>query len=82
MLEFLIPIVSFALAASVTPGPNTIMVTASGANYGFARTNPHILGVTFGFPVMIVAVGPFGRTLPDCTMYMVVPRSPSVKMRS
>ena len=57
MFEFLLPIVSFAIAASVTPGPNTIMVTASGANFGYARTNPHMLGITFGFPLLIIAIG-------------------------
>ena len=31
-----------------TPGPNNIMVTASGVNFGFRRTLPHILGVSSG----------------------------------
>ena len=57
MIDFLVPIVSFAIAASVTPGPNTLMVTASGANFGYARSNPHMLGIAFGFPLMIIAVG-------------------------
>lgn len=57
MPEILGPLVTFAVATSVTPGPNNIMVTASGANYGFARTLPHMLGIAIGFPVMVVAVG-------------------------
>ena len=40
-----------------TPGPNNIMLLASGLNYGFRRTLPHIAGVTFGFAFMVGAVG-------------------------
>lgn len=46
----------FALAMSATPGPNNAMVAASGANFGIARTLPHILGVSIGFPVMLAAI--------------------------
>ncbi len=48
---------AFALVSSVTPGPNNLMLMASGTNFGFARTVPHMLGVAIGFTVMIVAVG-------------------------
>ena len=44
--------VDFAAAMAFTPGPNNIMVTASGVNFGFRRTLPHILGITFGFAVL------------------------------
>lgn len=47
----------FALAMSATPGPNNVMVTASGANFGFRRTIPHMVGVAAGFPVLLFAVG-------------------------
>jgi threonine/homoserine/homoserine lactone efflux protein len=47
----------FAFVTSVTPGPNNVMLTASGVNFGFRRSVPHILGITFGFPAMLVAVG-------------------------
>jgi threonine/homoserine/homoserine lactone efflux protein len=57
MSEFLIPFTLFAIAGSFTPGPNNIMLTASGANFGFRRTLPHILGICIGFPVMVLAVG-------------------------
>lgn len=50
-------IVTFAVSMSISPGPNNLMVTASGANFGFLRTIPHMLGVSFGFPVMLLAVG-------------------------
>jgi len=47
---------AFAVAMSATPGPNNAMVTASGATWGFWRTLPHMLGITVGFAVMVVAV--------------------------
>ncbi len=47
---------AFAVSMSATPGPNNTMLTASGATWGFRRTVPHLLGITVGFPVMIVLV--------------------------
>jgi threonine/homoserine/homoserine lactone efflux protein len=51
------PLVLFAAAMCLTPGPNVVMVTASAANFGFRRTLPQILGITLGFGVMILAAG-------------------------
>lgn len=47
----------FAFVSSITPGPNNMMLMASGANFGFRRTIPHMLGIGVGFTVMIVLVG-------------------------
>ena len=55
--ELLIGLVAFALVASITPGPNNLMLMASGANFGFYRTVPHMLGVGIGFSLMVVLVG-------------------------
>ena len=33
------------------------MVASSGVNFGFPATIPHILGITFGFPLMLLVVG-------------------------
>lgn len=55
--ELLTGLVLFALVSSLTPGPNNLMLMASGANYGFRRTLPHMLGVSIGFTVMVVLVG-------------------------
>lgn len=55
--ELLIALVGFAAVSSLTPGPNNLMLMASGANFGFRRTLPHMLGVGVGFTVMIVLVG-------------------------
>jgi len=55
--SILLPLISFAIAATGTPGPNNIMLTASGANFGYRRSLPHIFGILFGFPSMVLAVG-------------------------
>jgi len=47
----------FAFVISITPGPNNTMVLASGANFGFRPTIPHLLGIDLGFAIMIIAVG-------------------------
>src|SRR5258708_23739300 len=57
MHELMGPLVLFAAAMCLTPGPNVVMVTASAANFGFRRSIPHILGITFGFGFMVLAVG-------------------------
>lgn len=49
--------VQFAFVASITPGPNNLMLMASGANFGFRRTLPHMLGVGLGFIFMVGTVG-------------------------
>jgi threonine/homoserine/homoserine lactone efflux protein len=51
------PLVLFAAVMTLTPGPNVIMVTASGANFGFRRTIPQMLGITLGFGFMVMAAG-------------------------
>lgn len=53
---WLLSVLAFATSMSATPGPNNAMVTASGATYGFSRTWPHMLGVSVGFPVMLVVL--------------------------
>lgn len=57
MIELPPALAVFVLSTSITPGPNSIMLTASGATFGFRRTVPHMIGIVMGFPVMVVAVG-------------------------
>lgn len=52
-MESLIPLALFAFVSSITPGPNNIMLTSSGILFGFMRSIPHMLGITFGFGVML-----------------------------
>ena len=49
----LIPLASYAFISSITPGPNNIMLTASGITFGMRRSIPHILGIPFGFGVQL-----------------------------
>ncbi len=53
----LIALITFAFVSTVSPGPNNIMLMTSGANVGFMRTIPHMLGITFGFSLMVALVG-------------------------
>ena len=55
--ELFVALAVFALVSSITPGPNNLMLMASGINFGLRRTVPHMLGVSIGFTVMIAAIG-------------------------
>lgn len=55
--ETLIALTAFGIAAAFTPGPNNIMLAASGMNFGFTRTAPHMAGVVIGFVAMLLGVG-------------------------
>ncbi|MCI2394319.1 LysE family translocator [Aliiroseovarius sediminis] len=64
-IELLSAFVAFAFVSSITPGPNNLMLMASGANFGFRRSVPHMLGIGIGFTFMIVLVGVGLMTLFD-----------------
>ena len=55
--EIVLGLTVFALVSSLTPGPNNLMLMASGANFGFRRSIPHMLGVSLGFTLMVLLVG-------------------------
>lgn len=55
--DTLLALVLFAFATSITPGPNNMMLFASGVNFGFRRTVPHMLGIGAGFLSLLIAVG-------------------------
>ena len=55
-LDQLLAFAVFALVTSITPGPNNVMLTATGANVGIRRGLPHLFGVTIGFALMIFLV--------------------------
>lgn len=57
MLSLLPALLLFAVVGSGTPGPNNLMLLASGLNFGVRRTMPHFWGVDLGFALMIVLVG-------------------------
>jgi threonine/homoserine/homoserine lactone efflux protein len=57
MPDTLIPLALFSLAGTYTPGPNTIMLTASGQAFGFRRSIPHMLGIIVGCVTLFTAFG-------------------------
>ncbi|KND57063.1 Transporter, LysE family [Candidatus Paraburkholderia schumanniana] len=47
----------FTLVTTITPGPNNTMLLASGVNFGLKRTVPHVLGISAGMAILMIAVG-------------------------
>jgi threonine/homoserine/homoserine lactone efflux protein len=56
-LDTFLALVLFAFTTSITPGPNNMMLFASGVNFGFRRTVPHMLGIGAGFFLLLLGVG-------------------------
>ncbi|WP_027695532.1 LysE family translocator [Vibrio litoralis] len=56
-IQQLLALFTFVLVSTASPGPNNIMLMTSGANIGFLRTVPHMLGIVFGFSFMVLLVG-------------------------
>ncbi|SPF79874.1 LysE family translocator [Pseudoprimorskyibacter insulae] len=56
-LDLLLALLTFSAVTVFSPGPNNLMLMASGANYGLRRSFPHMLGIILGFPAMIMLVG-------------------------
>jgi threonine/homoserine/homoserine lactone efflux protein len=50
------PYATYSFVMSITPGPNNVMLTASGANFGFRRTVPHMIGISAGCAIQLIAV--------------------------
>jgi len=49
------PFMTYAFVMSITPGPNNVMLTASGANFGLRRTLPHMAGICGGVAIQLLA---------------------------
>jgi len=56
-LEAFLALLIYAFVTSITPGPNNLMLLTSGVNFGIVRTIPHMLGISVGFLVLLLAVG-------------------------
>lgn len=56
-IAILTALLGFALVMTATPGPNNLMLMAAGANFGFRRTVPHMLGISAGVTIMALMVG-------------------------
>ena len=46
----------FWFVTAYTPGPNNVVASYSGFNFGINKTIPHILGVTLGFTALIISL--------------------------
>ena len=56
MIEYFFPLLLLCVIQSGTPGPNNIMLTASGRNFGYFRSIPHMAGVVFGFLSLLIVL--------------------------
>ncbi len=57
MLDWFLPLLLFIVVAGFTPGPNNIIAMGIGFNWGFKKVLPHLLGVSVGFPIMLLLIG-------------------------
>ncbi|MBT8433308.1 MAG: LysE family translocator [Gammaproteobacteria bacterium] len=56
-MQLFVSFVLFGVIAAITPGPNNVMLTTTGLNFGVRRGVPHLLGICIGFPVMLALIG-------------------------
>ena len=56
-VDLFLALTLFSCVMAFTPGPNNILLAASGVNFGFARAVPHMIGVTLGFLLLMLACG-------------------------
>jgi threonine/homoserine/homoserine lactone efflux protein len=74
-LELFFAFIAFAFVTSVTPGPNNTMLLASGVNFGIRRTEPHMLGISFGLMSLVLAAGlGLGKLFEELPMLYVILR--------
>ncbi|MEJ6396578.1 LysE family translocator [Yoonia sp. 208BN28-4] len=75
MAEFY-PLLAFVFLGLFSPGPNVILLTASGARFGFVRTVPHVLGVAVGVGIIAgvtaLGVGALLKAAPMLTLVLKV----------
>ncbi|WP_394249272.1 LysE family translocator [Vibrio profundi] len=55
--HFFFSVTLFAIVMTGTPGPNNVMLTASGANFGYKRSIPHFIGIGIGLVSLIILNG-------------------------
>lgn len=54
-MDEVLALVGFSFLSAVTPGPNNVLLWASGARFGLRRTLPHVLGTALGLGGMALA---------------------------
>ena len=70
------PVLTFAMTAAITPGPNNIILSTNAVNYGFRETIPLMLGVFFGFlsvlTLCLLGIGELYKSFPAIAMIVKV----------
>jgi threonine/homoserine/homoserine lactone efflux protein len=56
-MEYYLSLFTFTFVASITPGPNNLMLLVSGLNYGIRKSLPHYFGICLGFALMVAVIG-------------------------
>ena len=71
--EIFFALVSFMFVTSMTPGPNNIMLMASGVSFGFRRSLPHMAGVVIGFQILLLCIAfGLGKILETAPIFYTV----------
>ncbi len=75
-MSLLLPMFSFSLAMSISPGPVNMIILSSGINYGVKRTIPYVSGATIGFTLLLLFIGlgffQFINTFPSFLTYLAI----------
>jgi len=75
-MDWLVALLGFGFVCTVTPGPNNILLWASGATFGLRRTWPHVLGTALGVGLLAILVaaglGVLITTIPSLALAMKV----------
>ena len=70
------PVLTFAMTAAITPGPNNIILSTNAVNYGFKETIPLMMGVFFGFlsvlTLCLLGIGELYKSLPAIAMIVKI----------
>ena len=70
------PVLTFAMTAAITPGPNNIILSTNAVNYGFKETIPLMMGVFFGFlsvlTLCLLGIGELYKSFPAIAMIVKV----------
>ncbi len=57
MISVALSMIVFAFIGAISPGPVNIIATGAGANFGFMRVLPYVLGTTFSYTIVVFLVG-------------------------
>ena len=70
------PILTFAMIAAITPGPNNIILSTNAVNHGFRKTIPLIMGVFFGFlsvlTLCLLGIGEIYKSFPAIALIIKI----------